>query len=198
MLWKPKYLTDAATRAGINFQVDEDWLKVDPYGKEFQPVGVLWHHTACPTFSKGDMPSLSYCRNPGPYAGKARACHIVVGRSGRFQIVAGRGAYHAGEGGPLKINGARIPKDLGNYSLIGIEIEASSTKKVNRRNTTTPKHGINPAQFESVSKFCAALFDILGWETEAAVRHRDWAPLRKIDVEIPLNSIHRKINSYRG
>src|SRR6056297_1942035 len=98
MSWNPRALITAAKRAGVTFDVDDDWLKVDPYGKGFQPVGVVWHHTACNPLSRGNMPSLNWCRNPGQYAGKARACHIVVGRNGDMQIIAGKGAYHAGVG----------------------------------------------------------------------------------------------------
>ncbi len=197
MAWNPKSLIKAAQTSGVNFDVDKTWLDVDPYGKTFQPVGVVWHHTACPTLSKGNMPSLDYCRNPGPYAGKARGCHIVVGRNGHLQIIAGSGAYHAGEGGPMKLNGKSIPKDQGNRYLIGFEIEASSTNKVNKIDTVTPKSGMNKKQLDAVARFCAALFDDLGWPTSAAIRHKDWAPNRKIDVGISLEVIHRKINSYR-
>lgn len=197
MAWNPRALINAAKKAGVTFNVDDDWLKVDPYGKSFQPVGVVWHHTACNPLSVGNMPSLNWCRNPGQYTGKARACHIVVGRNGDMQIIAGKGAYHAGAGGPLKVNGTSIPKNLGNRYLIGIEIEASSTTKINAKNRTTPKHGMNPAQFDAVAKFCAALFDELGWNTDSAIRHRDWAPGRKIDVGIPLKEIRDAINSYR-
>jgi hypothetical protein len=197
MAWNPNNLVRAAEKAGVTFEVDSTWLDVDPYGRSFQPVGVMWHHTACNPLATGNMPSLNWCRNPGKYAGQARACHILVGRDGKLQIIAGRGAYHAGAGGPLKVNGTTIPKDLGNRQLIGIEIEASSTTKINAKNRQTPKHGMNPAQFDAVAKFCAALFDNLKWDTDAAIRHQDWAPGRKIDVGIPLKDIRTAIDSHR-
>lgn len=197
MAWNPNNLVKAAERAGVRYEVDSTWLDVDPYGKSFDPVGVVWHHTACSPMARGNMPSLNWCRNPGPFAGKARACHIVVGRDGFLQIIAGSGAYHAGAGGPLKINGTLIPKDLGNRYLIGIEIEASSTPRVNQSNKQTPKTGMNPAQLESVARFCAALFDILNWDTDSAIRHKDWAPNRKVDVGLPLAQIRNMIDLYR-
>jgi hypothetical protein len=197
MAWNPNSLIKAAKAAGVDHEVDSTWLDVDPYGKSFKPVGVVWHHTACNPLATGNMPSLNWCRNPGKFAGKSRACHIVVGRDGKMQIIAGGGAYHAGAGGPLRVNGTAIPKDLGNRFLIGIEIEASSTTKINKKNRVTPKHGMNPAQFDAVAKFCAALFDELGWDTEAAIRHRDWAPGRKIDVGIELAVIREAVEGYR-
>lgn len=197
MAWNPQSLVSAAKKAGLDYEVDKTWLNIDPYGKGFQPVGVIWHHTATSNLAQGDAPSLGYCRNPGIYAGQARACHIVVGRSGKLYIIAGSGAYHAGAGGPMKVNGTNIPKDLGNRYLIGIEIEASSTTKVNSKNLTTPKSGLNPIQLEVTAKFCAALFDELKWSTDAAIRHRDWAPGRKVDVGISLETIRKEINKYR-
>jgi hypothetical protein len=97
----------------------------------------------------------------------------------------------------MKVNGTKIPKDLGNRFLVGIEIEASSTTKVNKKNRTTPKSGMNPVQFVAVAKYCAALFDLLDWQTEAAIRHSDWAPRRKVDVGISLKSLRDEIDKYR-
>ena len=197
MAWNPQSLIRAARKSGIEFGVDEDWLTApDPHGKGFQPFSVAWHHTECGALSRGNMPSLDLCRNPGQYGGEARACHIVVGRDGKFQIIAGHGTYHLGTGGPLKVNGKVMPKDIGNRFSIGIEIEASSSTKINKDNRETPKHGINPAQFDAVAKFCAALFDDLGWDTDAAIRHQDWTT-RKVDVGIPLSQIHEAIDGYR-
>lgn len=195
--WNPRNLVKAAQVANVPYQVDKGWLDIDPYPNTFTPRGVVWHHTATSTFSRGDMPSLNWCRNPGQYAGKARACHILVGRSGILQIIAGNGAYHAGEGGPLEVNGKEIPKDQGNRFLLGIEIEASSSAKINAKNRITPKSGLNPIQLENTARFCAALFNLLDWPTESAIRHRDWAPLRKIDVQIKLKDIHKEIDKYR-
>jgi N-acetylmuramoyl-L-alanine amidase len=195
--WDPQNLIKAAKQSGVKYAVDSTWLKVDPYPTSFSPVGVVWHHTGCGSLSRGNMPSLNWCRNPGVFTGKARACHIVVGRDGFMQIIAGNGAYHAGAGGPLKVNGTWIKQDLGNQSLIGFEIEASSTTKINKKNVQTPKWGMNPAQFEAVSAFCAALFDIMDWDTSAAIRHKDWTT-RKIDVGIPLESIRAAIKAKRA
>lgn len=195
--WDPEFLVQAAKTANVPYEVDKGWLDIDPYPTTFAPVGVIWHHTATSTLSRGDMPSLNWCRNPGQYAGKARACHILIGRSGKLQIIAGKGAYHAGEGGPLTVHKKDIPKDQGNRFLLGIEIEASSSAKINAKNRITPKSGLNPIQFENTARFCAALFDLLGWSTESAIRHRDWAPNRKIDVQIPLNLLRTEIDKYR-
>ena len=119
--WNPAVLVEAAKKSGIKYEVDSDWLTCpDPYPASFSPVGIVWHHTACGTLARGNMPSLPWCRKPGALGRDARACHIVVGRDGSFQIIAGKGAYHAGAGGPLKVNGTVIPKDVGNRFLLGV------------------------------------------------------------------------------
>lgn len=198
--WDPQALIRAAKKSGVTYKVDDDWLTCPhPYDDDdAQMVGLLWHHTGCGSLSTGNMPSLGYCRYPGELGKKSRACHIVVGRDGTMQIIAGKACYHAGEGGPLKVNGVTVPEDMGNHYFVGIEIEASSSTKINKRNVQTPKWGLNPAQVEAVARFCAALADDLKWPTSAFIRHQDWAPRRKIDVGIPLSLIHDEIEKYRA
>lgn len=196
-MWNPENFIKAADMAKIRYDVDSTWLDVDPYGKSFQPIGLIWHHTACNPFARGNIPTLGWCRNPGVYAGESRMAHAVVGRDGFFQFIAGGGAYHAGLGGPLRVNGIVIPKNIGNRNLIGIEIDASSTNSV-VPNRETPKIGMTRAQFEATARFSAALFEIMKWSTSAAIRHKDWAPGRKTDVGIPLEMIRERIDFYRN
>jgi hypothetical protein len=196
MPWNPMNMVLAAEDAGVCFDVDDTWLDVNPYGNGFQPVGVVWHHTSCSLFAKGDMPSLSLCRFPSINTTNARIGHIVVGRSGYMQIIAGMGAQHLNSGGPLNVQGVDIAEDEGNKYFIGIEIEASSTYKLLKKNVTTPKLGMTPAQFEATSRFCAALFDRLNWDTSAAIRHQDWS-VRNNDVGLSIDLLQSKIDSYR-
>ena len=186
----------AAEDAEVSFDVDDAWLDVSRYGDFFQPVGIVWHHTSCGLFSKGDMPSLSNCRFPSIYPPESRLGHILVGRSGFIQIIAGMGAKHLEIGGPITVQDIDIDILEGNKYLLGIQIEASSTQKVLKNNTITPKLGMTPAQFEATARFCAALFDRLGWDTSAAIRHQDWS-VHNGDVGIDLELIHSKINFYR-
>lgn len=86
-------------------------------------AGVLWHHTATASaagYTQG-APTLQMCMYgrsdlPGPL------CNIVFGRAGEVYLVAAGEANHAGRG---SIGGAY--QDLGNYYLIGIEMESSGT-----------------------------------------------------------------------
>jgi len=91
MSWNPQSLIKAAQKSGIDYEVDGTWLKVDPYGKGFQPVGVVWHHTACGTFSKGNMPSLNWCRFPVSIQARLGLVTSLLGVTASFkssQVVA--------------------------------------------------------------------------------------------------------------
>jgi hypothetical protein len=83
--------------------------------------GVLWHHTATNrgAFAHNDAPTLNLCTHgrsdlPGPL------CQIVFGRTGIVYVIAAGLGNHAGAGG-----GFGITRDMGNWELIGIEMESS-------------------------------------------------------------------------
>lgn len=83
--------------------------------------GILWHHTATnrARFNGADAPTLQMCIDGRPdVAGPL--CQIVFGRNGTVYLAAAGLANHAGAG-----SAPGIPKDQGNYYLIGIEMESS-------------------------------------------------------------------------
>jgi len=69
---------------------------------------------------------------------------------------------------------------------------------------------ITDLQFEAMSKFSAALCDLMGWDTEVNIRHKDWTnggfdgnrvlPTRgrKVDVRLGLDKIRAEVEKYRG
>ena len=83
--------------------------------------GVLWHHTATnrSRFLDADAPTLAMCVD-GRSDLAGPLCNIVLGRSGVVYLVAAGLANHAGAG-----SAPNIPRDYGNYFLIGIEMESS-------------------------------------------------------------------------
>ena len=214
--WTKNTVIEAAKIAGVAYEVHPEWEAINPYGTSAgwtgaqpAPVGVVWHHTACPSKSNSDAPSLNYCLRPGPFAGEARACNAVLDRTGKFHFIGAFAQYHAGLGGPLRMNGAWVPKDLGNRFLYGVEIEAASSDKVVPYQFGDMR-GMTEDQFTAMSKWCAALADLLGWDISAFIRHKDWTngdwgpnPRldtygRKADVALSLARIHRQIDEYRG
>lgn len=214
--WTKNTAVKAAKIAGVAFEVHPEWEAISPYGtragwtgQQSAPVGVVWHHTGCPAKSASDAPSLAYCLRPGPYAGEARACNAVLDRTGRLIFIGAFAQYHAGTGGPLRMNGHFVPKDVGNRFLYGVEIEAASSDKIVPYERGQMR-GITDDQFAAMSKWCAALADLLEWDVSAFIRHKDWTnggvlgnPRlgtygRKIDVQVPLARIHREVAKYRA
>jgi hypothetical protein len=214
--WNKRSVIEAAKIAGVEYEVHPKWDDVNPYGtsagwtsQQSSPVGIVWHHTGCMSRNDGnDAPSLNYVLNPGEFAGEARACNALLDRQGKFHFISAYACYHAGLGGPCKVGGAYVPKDAGNRWLIGVEIEAHSSEDVvpyrpGRMN------GVTDLQMVAMSKWCAALCDLMNWPTTANIRHSDWTdggfdgnPVlptlhRKVDVALPLTMIRKNVREWR-
>ena len=169
--YSPAQLKRALRRAGLNVSYEPGWETPanDPFGVS-PSHGVIMHHTAN-SGARGDHPSLYWMMNNQFYP--VRAAHFLVGRSGKIMCVASRGAYHAGAGGPVRVDGRSVPKDQGNKYLVGIEIESKGTSK-----STTARidevDGYTPEQIESASKLAAALCDLMGVSHRAVITHAAW------------------------
>ena len=143
---------------------------IDPYNGRSDFKGVLLHHTA-------GTNSLNYIVNTNPFA-PVRACHFLVQRDGKVQVVSAVGAYHAGQGGPYKFsNTVTIPKDQGNSQLYGIEIESKGTSASIGKSL----NGMTVEQVVSTALLCAALLNAMRptWKllpVTRVIRHRDWTP----------------------
>lgn len=170
-----------------------DSTRIDPYGGRSDFKGVVLHHTA-------GVDSERYIAETNPYR-PVRACHFLVRHDGTVVVMSGSGAYHAGRGGPYRFPsgiGKLIPKDLGNRYLYGIEIE--SLGKTARVNDT--KDGMYREQIVSTALLCAALLNAMrpGWRSRPVsrvIRHKDWAPTRKVDVKQDLDWWHQVIGIAR-
>ena len=169
--YSPAQLKRQLRRAGLNVSYEPGWdvASNDPFGVS-PSLGVIMHHTANGG-ATGDHPSL-YWMMHNQYA-PVRAAHFLVGRSGKIMCVAARGAYHAGAGGPVKVDGHHIPYNQGNKYLVGIEIESEGTSK-----STTARidqvDGYTPEQIESASKLAAALCDLMGLSHRGVITHAAW------------------------
>lgn len=169
--YSPAQLKRALRRAGLDVSYESGWDNPanDPFG--ISPShGVIMHHTANGG-ARGDHPSLYWMMN-NQYA-PVRAAHFLVGRSGKVMCVAGRGAYHAGAGGPLRIDGRHIPYNQGNKFLVGIEIESKGTSS-NDKARIDEVDGYTPEQVEASSTLAAALCDLMGVSHRAVITHAGW------------------------
>ena len=169
--YSPAQLQRQLKRAGLHVSYEAGWSDSanDPFGVS-PSHGVIMHHTAN-SGARGDHPSLYWMMN-NQYA-PVRAAHFLVGRSGKVMCVAARGAYHAGAGGPVRVDGRHIPYNQGNKYLVGIEIESKGTS-ANTKARVDEVDGYTPEQIESASLLAAALCDLMGVSSKAVITHAAW------------------------
>lgn len=161
----------------VPYRLERGWddPSIDPYNGANDMVGIVLHHTA-------GRDSLAYCMR-GTYP-PIRNCHFLVARNGDVHVLSATGAYHAGAGGPWQFTKrVVVPKNRGNSRLYGIEIESLGTSS----RVDGQPGGITEHQVQSTALLCAALLDamILGprrLRVGRVIRHREWAPTRKIDT----------------
>lgn len=169
--YSPAQLKRALAQAGLNVQYQTGWDS--PQINPFQSgpwAGVVLHHTANGG-ARGDHPSLYWMMN-NQYA-PVRAAHFLIGRSGTIFCTSGSGAYHAGAGGPLRLNGTYIAPTQGNAALVGIEIESRGTDpRVDAKIEDTD--GLTPEQVTAAVKLTVALLDLMGLTHKNVIRHADW------------------------
>ncbi|MET3349658.1 UNVERIFIED_ORG: LysM repeat protein [Arthrobacter sp. UYEF1] len=115
-------LANVLRDAGLTVVETAGWQNRGFLGRDLIAMrGVAWHHTATnrARFNGNDAPTLQMCIDGRPdVAGPL--CNIVFGRNGTVYLVAAGLANHAGAG-----SAAGIPTDMGNYYLLGIEMESS-------------------------------------------------------------------------
>jgi hypothetical protein len=108
--------------AGLTVVEVAGWQNRGFNGKDILGVrGILWHHTVGPRsrFPFDNMPSLNVLINGRPGVGGPLS-QLGLGRDGTVYVVAAGLCNHAGAGA---LPG--IPRDQGNYYMIGVEMESS-------------------------------------------------------------------------
>lgn len=192
-------LSDLAGRLrkyGLTVVECAGWSSRGFLGRDLIEVrGVLWHHTATnrARFADSDAPTLKMCIEGRPdVAGPL--CNIVFGRNGTVYLVAAGLANHAGAGA-----WTNIPRDLGNYYLIGIEMESS---------------GIAPWDWTAdqlrVAPYLGAALELecLGWlppDLRLQIGHMEYSSQGKIDpagwpggMDGLRSSINQKLSELAG
>lgn len=181
-----KRLLRCLDRYGIDYALAPGWdnPRIDPYRGHGDLQGIVLHHTA-----GIDSEAWVTARSAGyPYR-PFRACHALVRRDGSPLVVAWPGAYHAGEGGPLRLTRRiLIPRNGGNSRLVGIEIESLGTSaRIDGR-----PEGMTVAQVVETSMLCVAVLAAISpvpgvpYSVKRVVEHRTWTT-RKVDVRQDLD-----------
>lgn len=197
-----KEFKQALKKQGVNAVYYEGWdsAEIDPFGVS-PSMGIVMHHTANGG-AKGNNPSVPWqVRNE---FFPTRAAHVNIGRDGLVTVLAARGAFHAGAGGPVTIGSGTVPYNQGNKYLFGIELESKGTT-ANTDAKITDVDGITPQQVESATKLCVALCLLMGVNEKSIIRHADftdggfggnpWLPTRgrKNDTLVPLTFWRKQV-----
>ncbi|MEU7970917.1 N-acetylmuramoyl-L-alanine amidase [Micromonospora sp. NPDC049089] len=158
------WLVDVLRAAGVQVVVEGDWLNRMRPGS-FDPIGVLWHHTASTSSASNPHPALGICINgrsdlPGPL------CQALVDYNGVFHVISAGRCNHAGASG----GSGPIPAGDGNTLMIGWEIDYNG---VNQEMTA--------AQYNASLAATAAVLTRLGRDSSYARGHRETSTSGKID-----------------
>lgn len=108
--------------AGLTVVEMPGWATRGYDGQDLAGIrGILWHHTATNrnAYANSNAPTVQMTMN-GRSDLAGPLCNITFGRDGTVYLVAAGLANHAGRG-----IAPGIPRDSGNYYLIGIEMESS-------------------------------------------------------------------------
>ncbi|MET7952336.1 N-acetylmuramoyl-L-alanine amidase, partial [Micromonospora sp. NPDC005324] len=131
----------------------------------FEPIGVLWHHTASRSSATNPAPALGTVIN-GRSDLQGPLCHALVDYNGVFHIIAGGRANHAGEcrgSGP-------IPAGDGNTLMVGWEIDYDGVTQT-----------MTAAQYTASVAATAAVLRRLNRDASYARGHRETSTTGKID-----------------
>ncbi|MGW3604282.1 golvesin C-terminal-like domain-containing protein [Micromonospora sp. NPDC005161] len=158
------WLVDVLRAAGVQVVVEGDWLNRMRPGS-FDPIGVLWHHTASTSSASNPHPALGICINGRPdLAGPL--CQALVDYNGVFHVISAGRCNHAGVSG----GSGPIPSGDGNTLMIGWEIDYNG---VNQEMTA--------AQYNASIAATAAVLTRLGRDSSYARGHRETSTSGKID-----------------
>ncbi|GAA5150252.1 peptidoglycan-binding domain-containing protein [Nocardioides marinquilinus] len=181
------WLGDVLRGAGLSVVEEGDWLNRSA-GSTFEPIGVLWHHTAAPSSSANPAPALNVCINgrsdlPGPL------CHALVDYFGVFHLISANRANHAGN---ARASGP-IPAGSGNTMLVGWEIDYAGDGGGGQVQEMTQ------AQYDASVTATAAVLNQLGRDASYARGHRETSTTGKIDPSfIDLDSMRADVAAAMG
>lgn len=181
------WLADVLRGAGVEVVEEPGWLTRSA-GSTFEPIGVLWHHTAAPSSASNPHPALNICINgrsdlPGPL------CHALVDYYGVFHVISANRANHAGT---ARASGP-IPAGSGNTMLVGWEIDYAGDGGGGQVQQMTQ------AQYDASIAATAAVIERLGTTAQHVRGHRETSTTGKIDPSfIDLDSMRADVAAAMG
>jgi hypothetical protein len=146
----------------------------DPWGV-YTKYHRMHHHTAATPYKPGGnlTPSLFICKNgrsdvPGPL------CNGYGGYDLVYRIICMGEANHPGLGGPITIDGVRIPQNSARKPTWGTEWEGGfqSWEEIDR---------LGPDMLQFMGRADCALAEWSNRPLTSQLEHKTWAPDRKVD-----------------
>ena len=150
------WLQDVLKNAGLDVTALPGW-QTRGRGPMGSVKGVLCHHTACGRGAHGNEPSLGTVEHGRPDLAGPLA-QLVLGRGGKYFVVAAGRCNHAGRGVWQGIT-------TGNSSFIGIEAE----------NTGLPGDPWPSVQMDAYKHGVAAILKHIGAKPIMAAGHKEYA-----------------------
>lgn len=161
------WLADALNAEGCKVREHPGWrTRGRPSSTgQFNPYGVLWHHTGSTASNTNPAPTLKMCISgrsdlPGPL------CQVVIGYDGTCHVIAAGRANHAG-----KCNGfGPFAAGDANSQLVGFEIDYNGTQPM------------SPAQKDAATRASAACLKRFRRNHAYAARHAETSVTGKWDT----------------
>jgi hypothetical protein len=158
------WLGDVLRAAGLGVVEEGDWRNRMRAGS-FEPIGVLWHHTAATSSAGNPAPALAVVIN-GRSDLAGPLCHALVDYFGTFHLISAGRANHAG----ASRGSGPIPVGDGNTMLIGWEIDYNGETQA-----------MTAAQYSASVLATAAVLRRLGRDASYARGHRETSTESKPD-----------------
>jgi hypothetical protein len=167
-------LKGAMVRWGVRCSVElQAGRGNDPWGVYTKYLR-MWHHTVSTYKVGGNLtPVLSICKN-GRSDVTGPLCNGYLGYDRVFRIICMGEANHPGRGGPITIDGVRIPEDSARKPTFGIEVEGGLQ-------TWEDIDDLGPDMLETMGRADNALAEWSGRPLTSQLEHKTWAPDRKVD-----------------
>lgn len=161
------WLADAIRAEGAKVVEESGWKNRGRPSStgQFNPYGVLWHHTGSTSSASNPHPTLNMCINgrsdlPGPL------CQVLIGYDGKCHVIAAGRANHAGEcsgWGPFSSGD-------GNAQMVGFEIDYNGTQSM------------TSAQKDAATRCSAACLKKFKHDEGYAARHAETSVTGKWDT----------------
>lgn len=164
------WLADAAHASGLPVVEVEGWRTRGHTGYT-EVRGVLAHDTGTGVYVPGNYPSLNAIVNGRGTPGTSNylsgpLASYGLGRDGTVYVIAAGVCWHAGTG----IYTPWVPRNEGNWYLVGIEAESSGVTD-----------DWTPAQRDAYPRLVAAILSALDLPASRLIGHKEYSDAGKID-----------------